>query len=287
VIDYYAVMGITPSATVEEIKARYRFLVFVYHPDRFTDPEHKVKAEEEFKRITEAYQVLCNAEKRAAYDFIYHRRSIQNKTILGNENEDETPPPTPNQGTRTSSTPQVKQSPGSVSFLRKPEMGCLLVFIIIIGFIIFLSWVRNFMAPEKAYAQPTVTAIFTYKPSATHIPINTRTPTILSSFMNTPDDLIINNTLPALNGRSCVHWDQVNSMDIGDDICVFGYPIETYSRDGAFFIIFSKENSDFYFLSYGDFWFEGMVDNCIIGEGEVKKLGSAPVIVTEEYWYCE
>ena len=63
--DYYAVLGIPASATQDEIKKQYRKLAAKHHPDKNpNDP----KAAERFKEISEAYQVLGDAEKRKQYD---------------------------------------------------------------------------------------------------------------------------------------------------------------------------------------------------------------------------
>lgn len=62
--DYYAVMGLSPNATQEEIKRAYRKLARKYHPD----VSKESNAEEKFKELGEAYEVLKEPEKRAAYD---------------------------------------------------------------------------------------------------------------------------------------------------------------------------------------------------------------------------
>jgi molecular chaperone DnaJ len=62
--DYYKILGIPRNANDEEIKKAFRKLAFKYHPDHNREPD----AEEKFKEINEAYQVLSNAEKRASYD---------------------------------------------------------------------------------------------------------------------------------------------------------------------------------------------------------------------------
>ncbi|WP_317891708.1 molecular chaperone DnaJ [Acidicapsa acidisoli] len=67
--DYYEVLGVTREASEAELKAAYRKLAMKYHPDRNPgDP----KAEERFKETSEAYGVLSDAEKRAAYDRYGH-----------------------------------------------------------------------------------------------------------------------------------------------------------------------------------------------------------------------
>ena len=67
--DYYEILGITKSASAEEIKKSYRKVAMQYHPDR--NPGDKT-AEEKFKEAAEAYEVLSNADKRAQYDRYGH-----------------------------------------------------------------------------------------------------------------------------------------------------------------------------------------------------------------------
>src|SRR5690606_32065331 len=68
--DYYEVLGVSKSASQEEIKKAYRKMAIKYHPDKNPDnPE----AEEKFKEAAEAYEVLSNAEKRQRYDQFGHQ----------------------------------------------------------------------------------------------------------------------------------------------------------------------------------------------------------------------
>jgi curved DNA-binding protein len=63
--DYYKILGVEKDATKEEIKKAYRKLALKYHPDR--NPDNK-QAEEKFKEITEANEVLSDPDKRKKYD---------------------------------------------------------------------------------------------------------------------------------------------------------------------------------------------------------------------------
>ncbi|MCF8451217.1 MAG: DnaJ domain-containing protein [Taibaiella sp.] len=63
--DYYKILGVKPLAVLPEIKKAYRALAIKYHPDK--NPDNAL-GEAQFKEINEAYSVLSNTRKRAAYD---------------------------------------------------------------------------------------------------------------------------------------------------------------------------------------------------------------------------
>src|SRR5829696_4883581 len=63
--DFYGVLGVDRGASDDDIKRAYRKLAMAYHPDRNNGAK---EAEEKFKEITEAYDVLRDPQKRAAYD---------------------------------------------------------------------------------------------------------------------------------------------------------------------------------------------------------------------------
>tara|TARA_B100000315_G_scaffold121985_1_gene111834 strand:+ start:958 stop:2124 length:1167 start_codon:yes stop_codon:yes gene_type:complete len=67
-LDYYAVLGVSKDGTEEDIRKAFRKKAMEYHPDRNKSPD----AEEKFKEINEAYQVLSNGNKRAQYDRFGH-----------------------------------------------------------------------------------------------------------------------------------------------------------------------------------------------------------------------
>ncbi|MBX9805129.1 MAG: molecular chaperone DnaJ [Alphaproteobacteria bacterium] len=68
--DYYELLGVSRSASADEMKKAYRKLAMQFHPDR--NPDNK-EAETKFKEISEAYEVLSDDQKRAAYDRFGHQ----------------------------------------------------------------------------------------------------------------------------------------------------------------------------------------------------------------------
>src|SRR5574340_1614955 len=69
--DYYEVLGVPKNASEDEIKKAYRKLAMKYHPDRNQGDAAKA-AEEKFKEAKEAYEMLSDPQKRAAYDQFGH-----------------------------------------------------------------------------------------------------------------------------------------------------------------------------------------------------------------------
>lgn len=66
--DYYEILGVSRQASVHEIRKAYALLAKAKHPDRFTDPVEKERAQESFKEITTAFNALSNDKSRKEYD---------------------------------------------------------------------------------------------------------------------------------------------------------------------------------------------------------------------------
>src|SRR5258708_18037957 len=77
--DYYEVLGVNRDASEEDIKKAYRKLAMKHHPDRNPD---NPKSEELFKEAKEAYEVLCAARRRGAYDQ-YGRACVDPRAGMG------------------------------------------------------------------------------------------------------------------------------------------------------------------------------------------------------------
>jgi len=77
--DFYEILGVSKNASKEEIKSAYRKSALKFHPDRNKEPD----AEEKFKEINEAYEVLSNDQKKSAYDQYGHAAFDPNSGPFG------------------------------------------------------------------------------------------------------------------------------------------------------------------------------------------------------------
>jgi molecular chaperone DnaJ len=82
--DYYEILGVTKNSSADEIKKAYRKLAMQYHPDR--NPGNK-EAESKFKEATEAYEVLKDDQKKAAYDNYGHQAFGQGQGGFGGQGQ--------------------------------------------------------------------------------------------------------------------------------------------------------------------------------------------------------
>ena len=115
--DYYEIFGVTPDATPEEIKERYRFLAHAYHPDKFSSEQHRQRAEQQFKEVNEAYETLKDSLRRRSYD----------STRTNNNPPPHSTPPL----TRTPPPPSTPQ--------RRPAFAWLIAAAIVIACVVFIG----------------------------------------------------------------------------------------------------------------------------------------------------
>ncbi|XP_042551669.1 dnaJ homolog subfamily C member 11 [Dipodomys merriami] len=74
--DYYSLLNVRREASSEELKAAYRRLCMLYHPDKHRDPDLKSQAERLFNLVHQAYEVLSDPQTRAIYD-IYGKKGLE------------------------------------------------------------------------------------------------------------------------------------------------------------------------------------------------------------------
>jgi hypothetical protein len=73
--DFYTILGVSRTASPDEIKSAHRELVKKYHPDLFPGATQKARANKKLQQINEAYAILSNAERRRQYDSRYFQRT--------------------------------------------------------------------------------------------------------------------------------------------------------------------------------------------------------------------
>ncbi len=83
--DYYGILGVSYACNAKQIKSAFRKLALQYHPDHNSSTE----AEQKFRKICEAYEVLKDPQKRAAYNQFYHETFKDNdKASESNKSRD-------------------------------------------------------------------------------------------------------------------------------------------------------------------------------------------------------
>lgn len=118
--DYYQILGVSRAASESEIRSAYRRLALKHHPDRNSGSK---LAEEKFKEINEAYQVLSNTEKRAGYDALRHEAAPARESHQrpGNASRDDWSSSRPREGQAGVGAWGKIQQPASVGMTRSPE----------------------------------------------------------------------------------------------------------------------------------------------------------------------
>lgn len=143
---FYDILGIARSATAAEIKAAYRKLAFQYHPDK--NPNNP-QAEENFKLVNDAYQILSDEAKKVYYDYLI---TLQTAYIIQQAYAPPTQPP-----------PQYySKPPENPKVIRKwhIKMGLGILLAIILG--ICFYYIMNFYAAKVSYEN----GLFYYKNGA-------------------------------------------------------------------------------------------------------------------------
>lgn len=150
---HYDVLGVSPTASQDEIKAAYRNMLKAFHPDYYTGD--KAFAERQTQKIVEAYNVLRDEQRRRDYDFLLNARA-QGNAGRGYSEENNSDPSKENQQSDASAdapqpTDEAKRPRGS-SRKRRLEWFCGIV-------IAFLGALLTFWAPANSYPTNSPTVI--------------------------------------------------------------------------------------------------------------------------------
>jgi len=129
--DPYHVLGVASTATAAEIKEQFRFLSHAYHPDKFATEKQRKAAEEQFKKVYEAYRILSDPASRARYD----------ASRPGSSD----PPP---RGTAHATSPPTNAQQTSPP--AKPKKNILKILLSCIGVAIMILVVKECNRPPKA-----------------------------------------------------------------------------------------------------------------------------------------
>ncbi len=155
--NYYEILGIDRSASDKEIKQAYRTMAVIYHPDKNPGDDY---AEEKFKEINEAYQILSNTGKKSQFDLIlnYNLANQQKKQYSYNANERSrpqyNPPPRPQYRAREEfEEPQLsfEDSIRNLSEKNFLVIGLLVIVLVssVIGLAEYISYQRDLKVVER------------------------------------------------------------------------------------------------------------------------------------------
>lgn len=433
--DYYEILGVERNASLEEIKNRYKFLVYVFHPDRLQDSILKSNAENELKKINEAYAILSNQNRRKEYD----NNLVQEEELKGErEGEKENTKRKKTEkanailsyvsqivrywtdrwhqipydeelekmrasislhtnkiifGTKSLWSPEAREQQEVVekalmytivaclslgiekrekglttlfsedeiltsialiftetltpiavlnvnrSFLEESEAMyhldqvfklilnvCLLSFYLLSGKVKILDNSQKQTKPplwtkEGVQKRPNVQTnprnvekgggsgcgigiiliLFTiimalifsgYRDEKSIYPTSTPQKLVVNYPTSTPKRSTVTpyptrtrpNPTPTY---SCNKWDRVTINDQGKTLCVYGEVRKTYFAENDFHIIFGSNDSDFRFIVTNGYYYEGLIGNCVMGEGVVKVYNSLPyIIVVDDLYKC-
>lgn len=119
ILNYYKLLGVAASASAAEIKKAYRRLAREYHPDLNASTR-----DEQIKRLNEAYEILSNARKRAAYDELLRQARERAEEILAERErqrrQQASPPP---QEPEPEHEPEMTWMQGVFGFVRELRKG--------------------------------------------------------------------------------------------------------------------------------------------------------------------
>jgi hypothetical protein len=298
--NYYQTLGVSQTATTEEIRGRYRFLALAYHPDRFSDEVTRTQAEDEMTKVNLAYAILSHPDKRKIYDgeMAAEERQLQAQPVY--EPYYPVPDDFPNVDA-VEAEAAVPEPLEACGFCGHPiprrkmkfseEVGAFFFHLThrVDGSVCPTCAMRAFWDLTMAGAAGLLclalvagglAALLRPRASFRSAQKPTISPVFVSAQKQQPNPTAIPQDQAAALGASenCVLWKNVSSGDVGKTVCVKGTVSQAGFTGQTFLMSFSDKNQDLHLLARDGYYYEDIAGKCVMANGMVQMSGEMPYI---------
>lgn len=232
--NYYTIMGLANFASMDEVIARYKFLVHAYHPDKFPNEHFKNLAQEEFIRIEEAYEILGKKSKKEIYDISLRSELLTKSKSQQTPQQEQNPK---NQYNTTNKHPK-KENVDQNKSVSSSATGLILSFILIF---ILIFYFGNLIVNGVDESNQVVATQY-YTPTIYRTPTTSITQERNNVLMTTKN---FSNYLQEGNPKSKTYLD-TDSEYYPDLVEMIDSTIHDIKKWGDYLRIYDLEISEFY-----------------------------------------